>query len=161
MIFTAFAESSADLITKEYSKRSFAVKNGRIEELPERFQQWRGCDLHEHAPAMGGKGDQEEVRRVMCDYQETLSELLLTSSTFPALNAYLSRCQSVPQQGRPHNDLLLYWPVSDLWMSAGSRERRFTVHQSEWIENTACGEAGRWLMKQGHPFDFVSDAQIG
>jgi hypothetical protein len=66
----------------------------------------------------------------------------------PALNAYLIRCQSTLQQGKPHNDILLYWPVSDLWMSGGKREMRFTVHHSEWIEKTACGEAGRWLMRQ-------------
>lgn len=360
-------------VTKQYSERSFAVKNGKIEvkelsdkvkragpggegmtinpyspaavkfhfdwmadrfregkglsprafyydsfensgnwapELPDRFKQWRGYSIHDHALALGGAGDPEEVRRVMCDYQETLSELLLEcvrdivrwseargsglrmqahgapanlldmyaaasipetevfgankfdipgyrrdplwsldqphselvnrfassaahvagrnlviSESFtwlrnhfhtalshikpeadrlllcgvngiyyhgtcfspektewpgwlfyaatqvnarnsifrdiPALNAYLTRCQSVLQQGKPHNDVLLYWPVSDLWMSGGKKEMRFTVHHSEWIENTACGEAGKWLMQQGHTFDFVSDAQIG
>jgi hypothetical protein len=288
---------------------SFENKGNWAPELPDRFKQWRGYDIHEHAPALGGAGDPEEVRRVMCDYRETLAELLLESvgdialwiaergsglrmqahgapanlldmyaaasipetevfgankfdipgyrrdprwsldqphselvhrfassaahvagrnlvisesftwlrnhfhtalshikpeadrlllcgingiyyhgtcyspektewpgwlfyaatqvnarnSMFrdiPALNAYLGRCQSMLQQGRPHNDVLLYWPVSDLWMSGGKKELRFTVHDSSWIENTACGEAGRWLMKQGYTFDFVSDAQL-
>jgi hypothetical protein len=78
----------------------------------------------------------------------------------PALNAYLSRCQSTLQQGRPHNDVLLYWPVYDLWMNGGNKEIRFSVHHSDWIEKTTCGEAGRWLMKQGHSFDFVSDTKL-
>ena len=78
----------------------------------------------------------------------------------PALNAYLTRCQSVLQQGKPHNDILLYWPVYDLWMSGGKGEKRFSVHDSSWIEKQPCGEAGRWLMQQGHTFDFVSDAQL-
>jgi hypothetical protein len=360
-------------VTSEYSERSFAVKNGRIEvkelrervkragpggeglcinpyspaavkfhfdwlddrlrdggglaprafyydsfenagnwapELPDRFKQWRGYEISDHAPALGGAGDPEEVRRVMCDYRETLSDLVLGSVRYiarwatergsglrmqahgapanlldmyaaasipetevfgankfdipgyrrdsrwsldqphselvhrfassaahvagrnlvisesftwlrnhfhtalshlkpeadrlllcgingiyyhgtcyspektewpgwlfyastqmnarnsifrdvPALNAYLTRCQSVLQQGQPHSDILLYWPVADLWMSSGNREKRFTVHDSSWIENTSCGEAAQWLMKQGYPFDFVSDAQFG
>jgi len=288
---------------------SFENTGNWAPELPERFKTRRGYDLNDHAPALGGKGEQEEVRRVLCDYRETLSDLLLEcvrtiaqwgeargsglrmqahgapanlldmyaaasipetevfgANTFdipgyrrdpqwsldqphselvnrfassaahvagrnlvisesftwlrnhfhtalshikpeadrlllcginniyyhgtcyapektewpgwlfyaatqvnarnsifrdiPALNAYLIRCQSILQQGKPHNDVLLYWPVYDLWMNGGGREMRFTVHRSDWIEKTTCGEAGQWLMKQGHSFDFVSDAQL-
>lgn len=78
----------------------------------------------------------------------------------PALNAYLTRCQSVLQEGRPHNDVLLYWPVQDQWMSGGRGEQRFSVHHPDWIEATACGEAGRWMIDHGYTFDFVSDAQL-
>ena len=78
----------------------------------------------------------------------------------PVLNAYITRCQSVLQQGRPDNDVLLYWPVYDLWMSEGNRERRFTVHDPGWIEDTACGEAGRWMIEHGYTFDFISDRQL-
>ena len=56
---------------------SFENKSNWAPELPERFKQWRGYDLNEHALALGGTGDPEEVRRVMHDYQETLSDLLL------------------------------------------------------------------------------------
>ncbi|NQU23176.1 MAG: glycoside hydrolase family 2 [Candidatus Nealsonbacteria bacterium] len=78
----------------------------------------------------------------------------------PALNAYLTRCQSVLQEGRPQNDVLLYWPVYDLWMGDGTRERRFTVHHPAWIEETPCGQAGRWMIDNGYTFDFVSDRQL-
>jgi hypothetical protein len=78
----------------------------------------------------------------------------------PVLNGYITRCQSVLQEGRPHNDVLLYWPVYDLWMSGGKREQRFSVHHPEWIEETACGEAGRWMIDRGYTFDFVSDRQL-
>lgn len=289
---------------------SFENQGNWAPELPERFKQWRGYDIHDHAAALGGAGDPEEVRRVTSDYRETLSDLLLEcvrdiarwsgergsglrmqahgapanlldmyaaasipetevfganefdipgyrreaqwsldqshselvhrfassaahvagrplviSESFtwlrnhfhtalshikaetdrlllcgingiyyhgtcfspqkaewpgwlfyastqvnarnsifrdiPVLNAYISRCQSVLQQAQPHHDILLYWPVSDLWMSGGNREKRFCVHHPDWIEDTSCGEAGRWLMKHGHSFDFVSDAQLG
>jgi hypothetical protein len=288
---------------------SFENTGNWAPELPERFKQWRGYDIHDHAAALGGAGEAEEVRRVMHDYRETLSDLLLEcvrhivrwcgergsglrmqahgapanlldmyaaasipetevfgankfkmpgyrrdplwsldqphsemvnrfassaahvagrnlvisegftwlrnhfhtalshikpeadrlllcgvngiyyhgtcfspektewpgwsfyaatqvnarNSIFrdiPALNAYLTRCQSMLQQGKPHNDVLLYWPVSDLWMGEGNRETRFTVHRSDWIEKSTCGGAGRWLKKQGHTYDFVSDSQI-
>jgi hypothetical protein len=288
---------------------SFENQGNWAPELPDRFQQWRGYDIHAHAAALGGSGDPEEVRRVLCDYRETLSDILLEcvnhiarwgyergsglrmqahgapanlldmyaaasipetevfgankfdipgfrrdplssldqphselvhrfassaahvagrdlviSESFtwlrnhfhtalshikpeadrlllcgingiyyhgtcyapektewpgwlfyastqvnarnsifrdiPALNAYLTRCQSVLQQGKPHNDILLYWPVYDLWMSGGKGEKRFSVHDSSWIEKHPCGEAGRWLMQHGHTFDFVSDAQL-
>lgn len=78
----------------------------------------------------------------------------------PALNAYITRCQSVLQSGQPANDVLLYWPIYDLWMEPGKGELRFTVHQPEWIENTPCGEAGRWMMDHGFSFDFISDRQL-
>ena len=33
----------------------------------------------------------------------------------PTLNQYVARCQSVLQSGAPSNDVLLYWPIYDLW----------------------------------------------
>ena len=78
----------------------------------------------------------------------------------PLLNAYITRCQSVLQEGKPHNDVLLYWPVYDLWMGGGTGHQRYTVHHNSWIEGTPCGEAGRWLIDKGHTFDFVSDRQL-
>ena len=78
----------------------------------------------------------------------------------PALNAYVTRCQSVLQDGSPHNDVLLYWPVYDLWMAGGKREQRFSVHHPQWVEETACGDAGRWMIEHGYTFDFVSDQQL-
>ncbi len=78
----------------------------------------------------------------------------------PAVNAYITRCQSVLQSGVPHNDVLLYWPIYDLWMTPSGSEQRFSVHHPEWIEETACGEAGRRMIQQGYTFDFISDRQI-
>lgn len=288
---------------------SFENTGNWADELPDRFRAWRGYDILDHAPALAGQADPAEVRRVLSDYRETLSQLLIEcvswinrwcaergsglrmqahgapanlldlyaaatipetevfgagqfdipgfrrdprwcakdpqselvirfassaahvaghplvlSESFtwlrehfhtalshikpemdrlllagingihyhgtcfsrpaadwpgwlfyastqanarnsifrdmPALNAYLARCQSVLQQGRPHNDILLYWPIHDLWMGGGKNELRFTVHEPRWIDGTACGEAARWLLRHGHTFDFVSDAQI-
>lgn len=78
----------------------------------------------------------------------------------PQLNAYLTRCQSILQAGKPHNDILLYWPVYDQWMSGGEGELRFRVHNPQWIDSTTCGKAASWMLKQGYTFDFISDRQI-
>ena len=78
----------------------------------------------------------------------------------PGLNAYMTRCQAELQKGRPANDVLLYWPIYDLWMGEGRKDLRFSVHHPEWIEGTPAGEAGQWMMDQGFTFDFVSDQQL-
>ena len=35
----------------------------------------------------------------------------------PAYTAYIARCQSILQRGKPDNDVLLYFPVYDLWQT--------------------------------------------
>ncbi len=78
----------------------------------------------------------------------------------PQLNAYLTRCQGILQTGKPLNDVLLYWPVHDQWMSGGEGELRFRVHNPEWIDSSSCGRAAIWMLDQGYTFDFISDQQI-
>jgi len=78
----------------------------------------------------------------------------------PQLNAYLTRCQGILQTGKPLNDVLLYWPVYDQWMSGGKGELRFRVHNPEWIDSSSCGRAATWMLDQGYSFDFISDQQI-
>lgn len=78
----------------------------------------------------------------------------------PVLNAYITRCQSVLQQGKADHDVLLYWPVYDLWMGGGQKELRFRVHDPLWLKESTCGEAARWMVDQGYTFDYISDRQI-
>ena len=78
----------------------------------------------------------------------------------PVLNDYITRCQSVLQQGKADHDVLLYWPVYDLWMSGGPEELRFRVHDPRWLKESACGEAARWMVDQGYTFDYISDSQV-
>ena len=78
----------------------------------------------------------------------------------PVINAYLTRCQSVLQEGRPGNDILLYWPAYDLWMSDGTREVRCSVHYPEWLEQSRCGDAARRLLERGYAYDYISDRQL-
>jgi len=78
----------------------------------------------------------------------------------PALNAYVARCQSILQSGRPDNDLLVYWPIHDLWHDQGSLVEELSVHRRHWLDGQPMGEPARAFGKRGYSFDFVSDRQV-
>lgn len=78
----------------------------------------------------------------------------------PTLNAYVTRCQSILQSGRPDNDLLLYWPIHDLWHDQEPLVEELSVHRRRWLDGQPIGPLARSLWNQGYAFDFVSDRQI-
>jgi hypothetical protein len=79
----------------------------------------------------------------------------------PALNAYVTRCQSMLQSTTPDNDVLLYWPIHDLWQDANGLRMNLQVHNApEWLLGTPFGKAAQWLDEQGYMFDYISDRQI-
>ena len=88
----------------------------------------------------------------------------------PAFTSYITRCQSVLQAGQPDNDVLLYWPVHDLWkqpaeyntptQKAAGALPHHNVHEREWFEGEAVGEIAAQLWQRGYGFDFVSDCQL-
>lgn len=83
----------------------------------------------------------------------------------PALNAYIARCQSFLQAGQPDNDLLVYFPIFDLWAGDANPDdndllRFLSVHNTEqWLDENLPDftNTGRWLWEHGYGFDFVSD----
>ncbi len=75
---------------------------------------------------------------------------------FHALNSYVTRCQSFLQAGKPDNDVLVYFPVYDLWSQPG---RSRLVHFSATPPNTISG-VGQKLLRSGYSFDYISDRQI-
>lgn len=78
----------------------------------------------------------------------------------PALNAYFARCQSILQAGKPDNDVLVYWPIHDMWHEAGGMARMMTVHTTDWLTKQTIGDTARALWQRGFGFDYVSDRQI-
>src|SRR5438874_2098 len=78
----------------------------------------------------------------------------------PALNAYVARCQSVLQAGTSDNDVLLYWPVHDLWHSLNGMVQPLTVHHTDWLTQQAIGRDAKMLWGRGYGFDYVSDRQL-
>ncbi len=74
------------------------------------------------------------------------------------LNDYITRCQSVLQSGVPDNDLLVYWPVYDIWMNPAGSDLQLTIHSIDrWLYPTPFCKDVKELMKQGYSVDFVSD----
>jgi hypothetical protein len=78
----------------------------------------------------------------------------------PALNTYIARCQSVLQSGRPDNDVLVYWPVADLWSDPKGMAQTLTVHHTEWLTDQSVGKLAERLWRWGYQFDYVSDRQL-
>ena len=76
------------------------------------------------------------------------------------LNAYITRCQSLLQQGQPDNAVLVYWPVYDLWHNAEGYDMRFGMHDATWITESPAGKLAQALIDKGSSIDFVSDAQL-
>jgi hypothetical protein len=78
-------------------------------------------------------------------------------SHIDGLNNYISRCQSILQQGKPDNEILVYWPVYDLWQQPDGFEKQISVHDSyTWLNYPQLNE----LVQKGYSFDFISDRQV-
>ena len=80
----------------------------------------------------------------------------------PALHAYLTRVQSLLQSGRSDNDVLVYWPIHDLWhhQTAAPKEelaKALTVHDVNWFTHESIGETAAALWNRGYAFDYTSD----
>jgi alpha-L-rhamnosidase len=89
---------------------------------------------------------------------------------FGWLNAYIGRSSALLQAGVPDNDLLVYWPVYDLWHDAAGTPvqhpdglvKQFAVHNGrKWMVETSCGKVAAQLAAGGYAFDYISDAQLG
>jgi hypothetical protein len=75
---------------------------------------------------------------------------------FPALNAYVTHCQSFLQSGRPDNDVLLYFPIYDQWSQPG---RSMLQHFGARVVG-ATQSVGQAMFDSGYTFDFLSDRQL-
>lgn len=79
---------------------------------------------------------------------------------FADLNAYIQRVQSVLQAGASDNDLLIYWPIFDLWDDPNGLVQQFTVHKVDFVLKQPFGATAKALEENGYSFDYISDAQI-
>jgi hypothetical protein len=79
---------------------------------------------------------------------------------FSALNRYIGRVQSILQGGKPDNDILLYWPLADVWDNPDGLMKMLGVHDVKWLTEQPVGTLARALMNRGYSFDYISDAQL-
>lgn len=79
----------------------------------------------------------------------------------PLLNQYVERCQTRLQASRPDNDVLVYFPIHDLWRqrspSAGGVHLLEVHHVERWLLPTTFGRLCDSLRFGGYSFDYVSD----
>lgn len=78
----------------------------------------------------------------------------------PSLFSYIANCQSMLQQGKSDNEILLYWPIFDTWdkYQKGTLFFQFKIHSlPEWLHETSFYDTTKSLMKKGYGVDFISD----
>ncbi|HOQ89311.1 MAG TPA: glycosyl hydrolase [Candidatus Hydrogenedentes bacterium] len=81
---------------------------------------------------------------------------------FVDMFGWIARAQSLLQQSRPDNDLLLFWPFDDA-LTDFKPDRpvaQFTVHDPSWALDTPFGEAARLLTLRGFGVDYLSDLAL-
>jgi len=79
---------------------------------------------------------------------------------FSALNMYVTKTQSFLQQGKPDNDVLLYFPIYDKYSEPG---KDLLLHFSGLKPNfigTPFELAAQTMQDKGYAFDYISDRQI-
>lgn len=76
---------------------------------------------------------------------------------FPKLNAYIGRCQSFLQSGKPANDILLYFPVHEVWHDKDGTVIQLTVHINRWLHGRSYYDTAKILWDRGYSFDYISD----
>jgi hypothetical protein len=82
----------------------------------------------------------------------------------PELNRYIKNIQTELQATKPDNEILLYFPIHDIWQNKSSRSNGvhlMDVHFSgSWLNNTPFGKIAQNLWDTGYGFDYISDLQI-
>jgi hypothetical protein len=78
----------------------------------------------------------------------------------PTFNAYVARVQSMMQEGVADGDVLLYWPIWDLWHDVSRRRMDFRVHDPVWFKDQPFGKIAGALYSNGFGVDYVSDRQL-
>ncbi|HEY1165585.1 MAG TPA: glycosyl hydrolase, partial [Chitinophaga sp.] len=80
----------------------------------------------------------------------------------PAFSAYITRVQSFLQDGRADNNVLLYWPVYEVWQSPMENQYyQFVIGKtSEWMKPFPFYDAATALVNKGYGVDFISDRQL-
>ncbi|MFZ1288794.1 MAG: glycosyl hydrolase [Melioribacteraceae bacterium] len=129
--------------------------------LFEEFEKLRGYNLKHYLPALFGNDSEENNKRVICDYRETISDLLLERFTKVWLNWSRKYNSQIRNQahGSPANIIDLY-DASDIPETEGTNPLRIKMASSAGNISgkslIAC-EASTWL--QEHFLSSLSDVK--
>lgn len=78
---------------------------------------------------------------------------------FGAFNQYVARGQAFLQAGRPSNDVLLYFGISDLWSKPG-KSKLHHFHSNRFFDELSMKACGNYLSDNGYSWDAISDRQL-
>ncbi|NBU35832.1 MAG: glycoside hydrolase [Bacteroidetes bacterium] len=81
---------------------------------------------------------------------------------FHLLNKYIEIIQTELQGSKSDADVLLYFPIHDLWSKhTGSHLLQLDVHKySKWFGQTPFGQTAKILWNNSISFDYISDKQL-
>jgi hypothetical protein len=79
---------------------------------------------------------------------------------FSALNQYVTRVQSFLQQGRPDNDVLVYYPITDRYSVRGGPLLQHFDGMERNFTGTPFEHTSEWMYEHGYRFDFFSERQL-
>lgn len=79
---------------------------------------------------------------------------------FHALNKYVERTQSILQNSRINNDVLLYYPIHDRFSTPSEEMIEHFDAVGAQFEGSAFKRAAELMLTQGYAFDYISDKQI-
>ncbi|WP_183559643.1 glycosyl hydrolase [Mucilaginibacter sp. SP1R1] len=80
---------------------------------------------------------------------------------FSTLNQYITNCQSFLQQGKPDNDVLVYYPLFDSFSEMGHNGllKHYDAMKPDF-KGTGFESSTEEMLQKGYTFDFISDKQI-
>ncbi len=77
------------------------------------------------------------------------------------LNDYIKNCQVMLQKGEPDNELLIYWPIYDVWNNAKGLDMPLQIHTIDgWLHPSAFYKNVKQLQASGYSLDFASDKML-
>ena len=77
-----------------------------------------------------------------------------------ALNAYVTRCQSMFQTWTSDNDLLIVWDPDSFRKKPGNEFKQMSVHGLDWFYGEKIGPLAKSLFDEGYAFDYISPRML-
>lgn len=79
---------------------------------------------------------------------------------FHVLNKYITKVQSFLQQGKPDNEVLVYYPIVDRYAQTGGPLLQHFDGMEKNFEHSDFEQLSKWMQEKGTGFDFFSDRQL-
>ncbi|MDU0807511.1 glycosyl hydrolase [Aquirufa regiilacus] len=79
----------------------------------------------------------------------------------PSLNQYIDVCQKMLQANRTDSDVLMYFPMEDIWHDRNGlgKTHPLDLHANsrDWMKNTSFGHWSEHMQNKGYQVDYISD----